>query len=153
MDYISTWRSNYVLVKPECEEDFREIARFCGARVVEGGERGEGKFRIKRVRDGKETPPQPKYLGIISNSSSFSEMYTTDEGKEIRTVNAIAGTLVKGQVMVIQEAGAEGERYVSGFSLAFNHTGAELWINLNDVYEKAAKKFHVAMRKISVAEY
>jgi hypothetical protein len=152
MDYVGTWRTNYVLVKPEMEMRFRDIAKEIGAEVVRHDEETGGKFRLKKI----DEPSNPKIpcLGMLcSSSSSFSEEFTDDTGKDVRVTQELAKTFVKGEVMVIMEAGAEGMRYVTGFACAFNHTGKEFWLNINDIYKLAAAKFGVKKSRIIPCEY
>ena len=59
----------------------------------------------------------------------------------------------EGQILVYQEAGAEKKRYVAGVSIALNHKGESLYVNINSIYKQAAEQFGVDEKEITLAQY
>ena len=62
----------------------------------------------------------------------------------------LAPLIQEGQIVVLVEAGAENLRYVTGYAIAFNHTGEFVEVSLSDIYKLAAAKFG---REPTAAEY
>jgi hypothetical protein len=66
----------------------------------------------------------------------------------------------EGEVLVIMQIGAEKRRYVTGWTVAYVRKGKRVrsvFVTLDDIYEKAAKKFKLPFRptaeSINRAEY
>jgi hypothetical protein len=62
----------------------------------------------------------------------------------------------EGEVLVIQQAGHEKLRYVSGYAAAFVRRGHDIDycdVGINDIYQKAAGEFNVDIGDITRAEY
>lgn len=59
----------------------------------------------------------------------------------------------EGEVLVCMEVGFGRQRYVTGYASAYDHTGRVTYINLQDIYRKAAEAFEVNMANITAAEY
>ena len=55
------------------------------------------------------------------------------------------------EVVVLMEAGAEKHRYLCGVAVAFMKGRKEVYVDVNDIYEKAKKRFGV--KEISSANY
>lgn len=64
-----------------------------------------------------------------------------DEEIEIDMPALIAPHLVEGEIVVLQTIGAEKLRYLSGDSVAFDHTGETIEVGINSIYEMAKAKF------------
>ena len=56
--------------------------------------------------------------------------------EELDLFDLVASHLAEGEVAVFQEAGAEKQRYVTGFALAVNHTGDTITVDIDDIYDK-----------------
>lgn len=67
---------------------------------------------------------------------SFSYDERSDEDTEIDVAAELAGHLAEGEVAILQEVGAEKLRYLTGYSIAVNHKGEQLWVSINDIYQK-----------------
>ena len=52
-------------------------------------------------------------------------------------VKMLATHLEEGWVAILQEVGAEKLRYITGYSLAVNHLGETVDIDINNIYQKA----------------
>ena len=79
-----------------------------------------------------------------------------DENEEIEEIDFLGELslcLEEGQVLVYQEAGAEKMRYVAGVSIAYNHKGECVSMDMNEIYKRAAKEFGVDEKDISRAQY
>ena len=61
--------------------------------------------------------------------------------------------LVDGEVAILREIGAEKLRYLTGWSGAITNKGKPVYVNLNDIYEKAAKKFKIPNSSIIECTY
>ncbi|MBF0556947.1 MAG: hypothetical protein HQK96_20725 [Nitrospirae bacterium] len=58
-----------------------------------------------------------------------------------------------GEVLIMMTAGAEKLRYITGHAEAYNSEGKWVSVFIEDIYEKAAKKFGVAKSSITACEY
>jgi hypothetical protein len=58
------------------------------------------------------------------------------EDEEIDLYTELAGHLAEGEVVVLQEVGAEKLRYLVGYAVAVNHCGEKLAVSIDDIYEK-----------------
>lgn len=69
--------------------------------------------------------------------------YETDDGEtdEIDFPEELAKHLQDGEIAIFMEAGAEKMRYISGHATAINSNGERIDIDLNQIYNKALKKF------------
>ena len=56
--------------------------------------------------------------------------------EEIDLFDLVASHLADGEVAVFQEAGAEKQRYVTGFALAINPSGETITVDIDDIYDK-----------------
>ena len=69
------------------------------------------------------------------------EVFIEDEAVDI--VNEVVSFLRPDSIVVFTEAGYEGERYVSGQSLAYNANGEYIEVNLSDIYDLAKAKWGI----------
>lgn len=56
--------------------------------------------------------------------------------EELDLFGLVASHLADGEVAVFQEAGAEKQRYVTGFALAINADGETITVDIDDIYDK-----------------
>ena len=54
---------------------------------------------------------------------------------------------------MLMTAGTKRLRYISGSALAVNHWGRVVIVMLDDIYEKAARRFRVREEEITRAEH
>lgn len=133
-DWYGTARSNYFRVKDP--DAFQQWADRRGLGVFKHEEHAE-LFAI--------------HSGNSDNGSWPS--YDMEADTEFDLLAELAERLVKGQIAVLMEAGAEKLRYVTGVAIAVNHKGRVVDLSLNDVYRKAARTFRLAESEITRAEY
>lgn len=86
--------------------------------------------------------------------------FTTDENDEeieFSFADVVMPHIAAGEVLVTMTIGAERKRYLTGVASALVRDGDGnvdfLSFDLNDIYERAAKKFGVAQKSINRAEY
>lgn len=58
-----------------------------------------------------------------------------------------------GQILIMQEVGAEKLRYLTGIANAYTSKGLHLQVSLDDIYEQAANEFGVPINEITNAVY
>lgn len=75
------------------------------------------------------------------------------EDEEVDFLYELSLCLQEGQILVYQESGAEKMRYVAGISIAINHKGESLSVDINSIYQQAAEKFGVDEKEITLAQY
>jgi len=124
-------------------------------------------FRVKD-RDAFLNWADSRGLGVFKNdeSSDLFAIYggeSTGDGSwpsydvegdtEFDLVDELAQHLLKGQIAVLMEIGAEKLRYLSGVAIAVNHKGRVVELTLGDIYRKAARIFRVAESEITQASY
>lgn len=96
-------------------------------------------------------------------STVFSEVQSSDEeGNEFEDeveyqfnpAEQICPYLQEGQILIMQEVGAEKLRYLTGWAEAYQaKTGEAVMVSIDDIYKKAAEKFGVDVNSISLAQY
>ena len=79
--------------------------------------------------------------------------YDVEGDTEIDLVAELAQHLLKGQIAVLMEIGAEKLRYLTGVAIAVNHKGRVVQLTLSDIYHKASRIFRVAENEITQATY
>jgi len=84
------------------------------------------------------------------NSSYHDE--ATDDYVDFELIDVIMPHLPDNEVCVLQSAGAEKLRYITGYAQAFTNKNL-IQISIDDIYEKAAKEFNVPLDSISQASY
>lgn len=88
--------------------------------------------------------------GDCTDDGTFPR-YDFETDTDFDFIETLAGFLAPGSVAVIKEVGAEKLRYLSGWAVAVDHTGKQVVVTLNDIYERAANVFPSA--EITRAEY
>lgn len=69
------------------------------------------------------------------------------------TTKFIAPFMEPDQVLIIEEAGHEKLRYVTGWAEATRSDGRQVFVNINDIYDKAAAVFEIPRANITEATY
>lgn len=64
----------------------------------------------------------------------------------------IAKYLKDDEILILQEAGNEKLRYVTGYAVAINSKGKTTSIEISDIYDIASKEFKIPKEKISYCE-
>lgn len=115
-------------------------------------------FKVKDIEAFKEAlspveievsySPENDNCMIMSNDEYGgwpSQYYDEDIGDSVdfELTTIVAQHLVEGQVCVLIETGAEKLRYLSGHSVAFDHSGETVYVSLDDIYAKAEEKFGI----------
>jgi hypothetical protein len=130
-NYNAAARSNYFKVK-DAEAFKAEMAAITGIVVWEGqSEVRKGMFAV--ASDDPDTGCWPSYY--------YDE--ELDDDVDVDLFGMVAEHLEEGQVAVFMEAGAEKLRYVSGYAVAVNWEGEQVYVSLNDIYNLAKEKFGV----------
>ncbi len=65
------------------------------------------------------------------------ELEDSLDGEEFDLVSELADHLAEGSVAVLEEVGHEKLRYLVGYAVAINHLGEEIYVSLDEVYERA----------------
>lgn len=65
----------------------------------------------------------------------------------------LAPHLQDGEIAILMSAGAEGQRYVSGYATAVHSNGRTTSLVLADIYKQAANEFSVPIASIRAASY
>jgi hypothetical protein len=65
----------------------------------------------------------------------------SEEEEDIDLERELGGFLFEGQVAILEEVGHEKLRYLHGSSVAVNHLGETVSINLNDIFQKVAEQW------------
>ena len=122
--WYGTARSNYFQVKDL--QAFKDALKDIAIEVLEGTGDHLGEVAIFGADE---------YGGFPS--SYWIE--DSDESIDIDLVDLIAPHLQDGWVCVLQEVGAEKQRYVTGHSVAFNNHGEFSTVNIDDIYTIARR--------------
>ena len=98
------------------------------------------------------------FLGDDCDSGSFPSCAIDEGGNDLEFSweEHIMPYVAEGEVLVIQEAGAERLRYIVGYSVAYMRIGDEVksvGVDINDIYEKVAAEFNLDVATINTAEY
>lgn len=134
-NWYGTSRSNYFKVKDGAE--FRAWADACNLGLFEEGS-------LFGIHAGQ------------SEDGSWPGSRWSDDDKdfiEIDIVDELPNFLAEGQVAILMTAGAEKLRYVTGHATAVAWDGRITYVNLNDIYQKAADEFGLDINSITAAEY
>jgi len=131
-DWHGSSRTNYFHVKDA--QAFREAM---------------SKFDVE-VWDDKEDPALFG-LGCGDDSNGDWPSYDIESDDDFEFVDKVWPHLADGEVAVFQTIGAEKLRYLSGYSIAVNHTGERVSVGLGDIYELAKRTFNV--EHVSEATY
>ncbi len=141
-DWYGTARSNYFHVKDEAA--FRKEAESLGLEVMTSSSDSDLLFMVT-----------PNAMNDNSGWPTWSPDESDADGDplEVDIVGSLSKHLVKGEIVVLMECGAEKLRYLTGHATAFNSNGKRVDLDLGDIYQKAAKKFHVPVENITEAQY
>ena len=132
MDYYATGRTNYFKVKDV--DKFNNWVTSFGGEVIS--------------KDG-----QTELVGIIVNGIPDMKRSEDSELVEFDFYEELKGHLKKGQVAVYTESGSEGHRYVVGCAVAVCPGKEDVAVNIDSIYDLAAKSFHVRKGRITEAAY
>lgn len=129
-NYEEAARTNYFRVKDRAafDKDFETIPY-----VEVWNKPGDPQMVAVGADDG-----WPSYRIIEDDHSS--DWY---EGEDIDIADVISKHLPEGEVAVVMASGREKLRYVTGYAIAVDHTGRQVTIALNDIYDLAKKEFGV----------
>ena len=142
-NYYGTGRSNYVKVKNE--ETFIKVVEQYGLLHKKDS---EGRIAVISQQENGETNDfifvddenqfnELKQLGLVSKTAEYDD--DTVELPEFTSF--ICSFLKDGEIMIWEHAGHEANRYVSGYSVAFNNKNERVGVSLDEIYKKATKKF------------
>ncbi|MHB1841296.1 MAG: hypothetical protein ACYCPD_16180 [Acidobacteriaceae bacterium] len=140
-DWHGTARSNYFHVKDEAT--FRKEAESLGLEVMTSDSDSDLFMVTPDGSDDKGGWP----------TWSPDESDADGDPLEVDIVGFLSKHLVKGEIVVLMECGAEKLRYLTGHATAFNSNGKRVDLDLGDIYQKAAKRFHVPVENITEAQY
>jgi hypothetical protein len=101
------------------------------------------------VREGAATGPNDGRVCVVASRDSDNGGWPTwivdpddhEDEVEVDMPRSISQHLVEGEIVVLMQSGADRLKYVTGDSVAFDHTGKCVSVSLNDVYKKARRKF------------
>lgn len=142
---MATWygtaRSNYFRVKDEqaFKKDMAEVAG------VDVGHRDSDDENEGRKPGGRPKGQPDRRFAIFDSYGEgwpnptrelFDEEGDRVGEEEINLFALVASHLQAGEVAVFQQVGAEKQRYVTGLSVAVNHLGEELTVDIDDIYDK-----------------
>ena len=145
-NWYGTARTNYVRVADE-----------------EGLKKSIAPFGMETSRDSEG---RIAFFGNDPDSGDFPSMAYQEPGEgeteetevEFDWADRVVGFLVPGEVLVVQTVGAEKLRYVTGYAQAYQLSldGQEVHdvdLNIDLIYELAAKKFGVDQQSITIASF
>jgi hypothetical protein len=138
-------RSNYVRIKD-----------------MEGLKKALEPFQVVICRKSDECPELVCFLSTESDSGGWpGSVWVTKEvnGESIEDEiefdpsSHICPFMEEDQILVTMEAGAEKLRYISGQAAAWNANGDCCVISLDDIYKRAAERFHRNQKDITCASH
>jgi hypothetical protein len=132
-NYYATARTNYFKVKDV--EKFKELCEHLDVQFIQDGDK-------------------VGFLCSHGDQAGFPSYYWDEETQEyvdIDLLSDISKHLVKGEVAVLMEAGAEKFRYITGYAQAVNSEGDVCQITLDDIYKKAQEE--LGGENITTVEY
>lgn len=102
-------------------------------------------------------PLQEAYACLIPSTEDGdfpSYVWDEDTDKEVSFSfeDDVMPYIEEDEVLVMQVAGAEKHRYISGYSAAFVRTGSDVesvHVNMNEIYDKAAQAFGIQQNCIA----
>ena len=128
-------RTNYV--KPTNKDDFLNFVHRFGLRT--------------------EMDSQGRYAVFPSTFADDGSLSGTDEDEDVEfTLEGLMDHVAEGEVLVAMTTGHEKARYVTGYAEAYTRQGGEVrrtYIDLGNIYQKAAEVFGVYLVDISHCEY
>lgn len=135
MNWYGSSRSNYVRVKDPSafRRQMEEIDVTVGTEVAPDGGTLFAVFA-----------PEGQWPRVPSNNGPpvpGEEELTAED--DLDFLEILAAHLADGEVAVVQIAGGEGSRSVSGAAIAFTNTDDRVVIDLDDIYQLAKDRFGV----------
>jgi hypothetical protein len=104
--------------------------------------------------------PSYVYISDASEAQQFQKAGLLDdededfEGREIEfSWDLITQYLNDGEVLVVQEVGAEKLRYLSGYASAYTNKGMVKSISIDDIYGAVSAETGIDVDSISTCEY
>ena len=134
-NFTGAQRSNYVMFKPEKLEQVREYLE---------------QFNVELSPDSN----QPEFYCLLP-SNDCEDIFSTsriDEDVQL-DLGRVAQQMLEGQVLVVMLAGYEKLRYIVGCAEAWNWKGESVYLDLSDIYKKAAEAFQVNQDSITDCSY
>jgi hypothetical protein len=138
-NWIGTARSSYFAVKDEAA--FRAWAEKRDLQVLEPQ-------RVLKQPGGTTQ----QMFGVAPTDGGWPT-YDQENDEELDLMGELAELLQEGQIVVFQEVGAEKLRYVTANATAFDSTGKRIYIDLQDIYERASEYFDVPVGAIPACQY
>jgi hypothetical protein len=151
MDYYGNTRSNYVKVKDVA--NFKLMATIFGLEIITDEIDFVTHYGFTTA-DGCGFPNEidDELLERYNdNDPEYSLLTKYMEADKTDPILIMASFMEKGEILVVQHAGNEGMRYLSGWATAANNKGKFVSLNLDDIYAMAKKRFK--KEKINEASY
>lgn len=146
--WYGTARSNYVRISDE--EGLKTIIEELGLKVERDADNLAAFFPSDMSDDGG----WPSWVTVYVDDPEDPDSEIEEE-HEFDFATDIMPFVAEGQVLVVMSAGAEKERYVTGYSEAFIRQGdvvRRTLVSLTDIYELAQATFGTT-NPINVCEY
>ena len=149
-DWYGSARSNYVQV-----EDMEGLKKALEPFSNDITLHDEGEKGVCFTADGEYGSwPCSVFLDIAYKEEPDGPELEREEEFVFNPATQICPYLKEGQILVMQEIGAEKLRYLTGYAGAYQaKTGNAVVVSIDDIYKKAAKKFGVDVNDISIAQY
>ncbi len=117
-------RSNYFSVK-----NLEAFTAFCA------------RWGLELIQEREQADPATPRVGFLCDSEQGipTTLYDedTDTDVEVDFIAELSQQLADGAVAVVMEVGNEKLRYLNGYAIAVNAAGAEVSINLDEIYDRA----------------
>ena len=141
MNYIGSCRSNYFAVKDE--EAFKQWCERAYLTFIKDDHKA---FTFSRKRY--------NYVGFYKEEGGMPSEIDDENGdtQDVEFMEELRKHLVPGSVAIVQEVGAEGMRYFTGFAMAINSKGKIISIGIEDIIDKA-KKLTDKPRSVTPCQY
>lgn len=121
-NWHGTTRTNYVHVPQENVDRLREFLKRYGWTMTERTD--EGYAFLEEFGEGLP--------GIVED----------DDLNEIDFLDTLVGMLAPDQILVVMEAGAEKQRYITGVGIAIHTTtGERAEVSISDIYQRVMEKW------------
>lgn len=162
-NYYGVTRTNYVRLKDDLAyEQFKQVVKLMSGtteeRIIDGvriiaafGNDDSGDFcAMVDMEDLLESGYQSRHVDSELNAKNGEYLADQDGMCEIDTLDndqdllyELYPLLAEDEVLVLQSAGSENQRYVCGYSEAINQTGERISVNIDDIYKKAKLAFQL----------
>lgn len=124
-NYYAQYRSNYFRVN-----DFETFKAWCASLGMNAWQRSDDPTLVAfGSRDGESGIPSHRYNDA------------TQDFEDIDFAAELSEHLLDNEIAIVQEAGHEKLRYVTGYALAINAAGEVLHISINDIYALAQREW------------